>query len=698
MEISNRIMMPGMSAGMMLDNDAHVLPEMIAYFVERAKARPGLMAVGASQVVPPPTPQRAPVALYHDKYIASLAKLVEGVHQYDVPFGIQLWDGGTQAGGGVQLSPSGISPNAAAVYDARARPELKTLSLGEIEDVVRYFAEGALRCKAAGFDFVEIHAGHGYLISAFLAPFFNRRNDCYGGSLENRARFLIEILRAVKAAVGDTGVGVKINGDDYMQQGGWGLEEACKLGPMLEREGADYLSITAGVMGGTRLTVPPLYEPQGCFTDLGIAVKKEVKIPVATIGRIKDPIMANELIASGKVDIVCMGRAMIADSEIVEKMRRGDLDDIRKCLADCRGCIDQEMRSIKRGAPGQVSCVVNPRMQRESVLIDIEGSANASPRKVLVIGGGLAGLEAARRTAFSGHHVTLCESRGWLGGQIRYAAMVPCRNEIADMLPWYERQLRKYHVDVRLDTTVDAALIAALAPDEARWRGAVVRRRVVVKPARCGLVAVARVESRFAGGDGARVERKAVDHPADEGSMTVALELACERDPVAERAGRRAADFIRAAIARDAAAAVQAACFARAEGDAARAPRRVENDAVPQEPNGHVTVRKRLGGRRAARFEWHDELPVLRPGLASLRRLIRRQARRGEERRVVAVGARDGDRGPCERRFKRAARVRDVAAKWRCDHDGSRTRRAALGSAAKGRGQSRKRDAEGGEG
>jgi NADPH-dependent 2,4-dienoyl-CoA reductase/sulfur reductase-like enzyme len=150
---------------------------------------------------------------------------------------------------------------------------------------------------------------------------------------------------------------------------------------------------------------------------------------------------------------------------VVDKARRGDLEDIRLCLADCRGCIDQEMRSIKRGTPGQVSCVVNPRMQRESVCIDIEGASKSNPKKVLVIGAGLAGLEAARQTAFSGHRVILCESSDRMGGQIRLAAMIPCRHEIADMLPWYERQLVKYGVEGRLNTLVDAPMLAAIAPD-----------------------------------------------------------------------------------------------------------------------------------------------------------------------------------------------------------------------------------------
>jgi 2,4-dienoyl-CoA reductase-like NADH-dependent reductase (Old Yellow Enzyme family) len=466
MDVANRIMMPGMSAGMMLNGDAEATPEMIAYYVERARTRPGLMAIGASSVVPSPVPRKMPLAIDDDRHIPSLGKLVDAVHEYDTKFGIQLYNGGTQAGDREQLSPSGVPSMAAAVLDAREKPVLKALSVEEIAEVVGHFAAAARRCKAAGFDFVEIHGGHGYLISAFLTPYFNRRTDRYGGSRENRWRFLVEILRAVRSAVGDDmGVGVKINGDDFMVKDGWTLTDSCALAPVLEAEGADYLSITAGVMGGTRLTVPPLYEKQGCFTDLAAAVKTVVTIPVATIGRIKNPVMANDLVAQGRADIVCMGRAMIADSEIVAKARRGDLEDIRLCLADCRGCIDEEMRSIKRGSPGHVSCVVNPRMQRESVCIDIEGSSKEHPKKVLVIGGGLAGLEAARRTAFSHHRVTLCESRSWIGGQIRFAAMIPGRQEIADMLPWYERQLARYHVDVRLDTTVDAAMLDALVPD-----------------------------------------------------------------------------------------------------------------------------------------------------------------------------------------------------------------------------------------
>lgn len=467
LKAANRIMMPGMSAGMMLDHEGRPTPEMIAYYVERARTRPGMIAIGSGAVVPPVGHRRHPLSLHDDSHIDSLRTIVDAVHAHDTLFGVQLWDGGIQTGGKVLLSPSGIGMKAGAVVESAAdAPVVKVLTLDEIEAVIGHFAAGAERCEKAGFDFVEIHAGHGYLISAFLAPHFNHRTDRYGGTFENRVRFLVEILRQVRKRVGDRlAVGVKFNGDDFLPPDGWKLEEACRLAPILEREGADYLSITAGVMGAQRLTVPPLYEKQGCFSDMAAEIRRLVSIPVATVGRVKEPEMADALVRDGAADIVCMGRAMIADSQIVEKARAGALHEIRRCLADCRGCIDQEMRGIKRGDLSSTSCVVNPRMQRESVCIDIEGDKSHDPRSVLVVGAGLAGLEAARRCAFSGHRVVLCESRPWIGGQIRLAAMIPGRREIADMLPWYEGQLAKYGVDVRLGTTVDSALLESLAPD-----------------------------------------------------------------------------------------------------------------------------------------------------------------------------------------------------------------------------------------
>src|SRR5260221_4115206 len=464
MQVVNRIMMSAMSAGMMLDKDGQITPEMIAYFIERVRNNPGMAAVGACAVVPTPEQWKYPVPIYTYHVIPSLKRLVDADHQYHTKFGIQLWDaGGTEGGKRTPISPSGLSSNARAKGGAATGPQLnRALELDEIGQVVGYFAAAAARGEQAGLDFVEIHAGHGYLISNFLTPLFNRRTDRYGGSFDNRIRFLIEIVRAVKAVLGNrVALGVKFNGDDFLPSEGWTLADSCRLAPILQAAGADYLNVTAGVVGTPRLTIAPMHEPQGCFTYLAEAVKPLVSIPVGTTGRSKNPVMAHDLVAQGKVDFVGMGRPMIADPDIVGKARRGELDEIRKCLADCRGCMDEHMRSARRGAV-TTSCVVNPRMTRESVCIDIEGASKDNPKKVLVVGAGLAGLEAARRTAFSGHRVTLCESRSWIGGQIRLAAMIPGRQGSAGMVALDEPADGKNCVGNKLKTNGKEKMLTSI--------------------------------------------------------------------------------------------------------------------------------------------------------------------------------------------------------------------------------------------
>ncbi len=256
-------------------------------------------------------------------------------------------------------------------------------------------------------------------------------------------------------------MGVRLSGDDFIGEDGWRLPELCRLAPILEKEGIDYINVTQGGFsyGTIQINIAPMYEPQGAFVKFAAEVKKHVSIPVGTVGRIKDPVMADRILKDGKADFVCMGRAQIADAELVEKARRGDIADIRPCLAECLGCIEGIFRHAT------ASCAVNPRVGREHAIKEIPGEKSAAPKRVVVAGGGVAGLEAARRAAFSGHKVTLCESRGFLGGQLRLAAMIPMRQEIADILPWYERQLNKLGVDIRLNTAVDGELLDELKPD-----------------------------------------------------------------------------------------------------------------------------------------------------------------------------------------------------------------------------------------
>ena len=468
--VPNRMMMAGMSAGVRIDPDGGVDPQTAAYIMERARGGPGLIAMGAARVVPVSVRNSHSIELFNDDFIPSMSKLADSVRQHDSLLGIQLWNGGGTEGTSPDtlLSPSGLSSNVrTAMGDATARQrgeQNRAMTIEEIEDVIGYFAAAARRCAEAGLGFVEIHAGHGYLLSNFLTPLFNRREDEYGGSFENRTRMLLRVISEVRKAVGDSlAVGVKYNGSDFLGDQGWTIEDSCQLAPLAEAAGADYITITAGLVGTPQLTIPPMYEPQGCYTDLAAAVRPHASVPIGTIGRIKSPLMARDLVAEGKADFVCFGRSTIADPDFFGKIRGGALQEIRPCLADCRGCIDEHL--LRHPGGGDACCVVNPRMGRELDCIDVKDVSIGQPKTVVVVGGGLAGMEAARMTAFSGHRVTLFERRSRLGGQMLLAREMPGRREIGDILPWYERQLDSLGVEVRLSTEVDAAMITDLKPD-----------------------------------------------------------------------------------------------------------------------------------------------------------------------------------------------------------------------------------------
>jgi 2,4-dienoyl-CoA reductase-like NADH-dependent reductase (Old Yellow Enzyme family)/NADPH-dependent 2,4-dienoyl-CoA reductase/sulfur reductase-like enzyme len=459
MEVQNRIVMSGMDPGFGIDDDGCVTDQLIEYLVERARSRPGMIITGAKPVHPlgtadPNTIKMVP--LWEERVLPSLERMVKAVHQYDVKFGAQLNHAGL-----AHLPQESVCPSAIPELTGMGLP-IREATKDDLREYVQAFAVAAERCVKVGFDFVEIHGGHGYLINTFLTPFYNRRTDEYGGSFENRIRFLLEIIGAIRRSVGSkVPIGVRVNGDDFIGQGSWNLTELSRLAPILEKETVDYVSITAGAstMGTLHYTVMPMYQDQGVFSHFSEEIKKHVSIPVSIVGRIKDPVMADRLIAEKKADLVVMARAQIADPEMVEKARNGDMADIRLCLGDCLGCIEGILRH------GEATCTVNPRLGREYLIREGEGEKKAAARRVLVAGAGPAGLEAARRAAFAGHKVTLCESRGWMGGQVKLAATMPKRSEIGDIIPWYERQLNRLGVEIRLNVNVDAELLDQIRPD-----------------------------------------------------------------------------------------------------------------------------------------------------------------------------------------------------------------------------------------
>ena len=459
MEVKNRIVMSAMDPGFGIDDNGCVTEQLTEFLVERARSRPGMIITGATPVHPtgtadPKTIKMVPI--WEGRVLPSLERMVRAVHEYDVKFGAQLNHAGL-----AHLPQESVCASVIPELAQFGLP-LREASRDELKEYATAFATAAEQCLTVGFDFIEIHGGHGYLINTFLTPYYNRRTDDYGGSFENRIRFLLEVIQAIRGRIGHrVPLGVRLNGDDFIPQGAWSLPELCQLAPILEKKGINYINISAGAasMGTLHYTIMPMYQEQGIFAQFSQEVKKYVSIPVIVTGRIKSPVVAERIIREGKADLVVMARAQIADPEMVEKARKGDIADIRPCLAECLGCIEGILRY------GEASCAVNARVGREYLLKEIEGERKAASKKVLVAGAGCAGLEAARRAAFAGHKVILCESRGRIGGQISLAAQMPQRQEIGDILPWYERQLNKMGVEIRLNTPVNERLLDQIGPD-----------------------------------------------------------------------------------------------------------------------------------------------------------------------------------------------------------------------------------------
>ena len=453
MTARNRLLMPAMSINFGVDDNGYVQDQLTEYFVARARGGAGMMLVGGGGTHPTGLELPRLPALWDDGCIPALKRMTDRVRPFGALFGMQLMHGGRQSYHDKKVAPSPIP--APAVVKGTPRE----LTIPDIEELVSSFGDAARRCREGGFDFVEIHAGHGYLINQFYSLNSNKRTDRYGcGSFENRIRFLIELFRDIKAKTGDDyPVGVRFNGMDYIKDG-WTLDDALKLAPILEQEGAAYLHVSAGVYGSTELTIPSMYVKHGCFVHLAEAVKKNARIPVITVGRIKSPEMADRIIKEGRADVVSMGRSLIADPELPNKAMVGELTRIRPCLGCCLGCI----HAVLQLEPG--SCVVNPDVGREYQLQ--EDDRTGTPKKILVAGAGPAGLGAARMLALRGHKVVVCDERGEMGGLVRLAGKVPGRGEVMDIIHFLKNEIDRLKVEVRLNVPLDPALLDDVAPDE----------------------------------------------------------------------------------------------------------------------------------------------------------------------------------------------------------------------------------------
>jgi mycofactocin system FadH/OYE family oxidoreductase 2 len=429
-----------------------------------AKARGGcaLTIFGGSSSVHPSSPAAAwkQIANHDDSIVPAYAAIAAAVHQHGCLVFTQLTHLGRRAqsdpdAGNVLLAPSQIPE--------RVHREVPhELEAEQIAELVHAFGEAARRCRDGGLDGIEISMAHNHLIDQFWSPAFNERLDEYGGSLDNRMRFGLEVLTEIRRRVGrDFVVGARISGDE-LTPGGLTAQDMATIGGRLAGSGlVDFLSIIGGGAHTYSLqaaAVPNMSFTAGVYVPLAARIKEAAPgVAILHASRIVDPVHADRLVAAGQVDVVGMTRALIADPDLPRKAREGRLDDIRTCVGANEGCIDR----IYQGKP--VTCVQNPATGREAELGD--ATPATTPKKVVVVGGGVAGLEAARMAALRGCRVVLLEKAAELGGQVLLAARAPARAEYAGIVRFLIAQVRKLGVEVRLGVEATAALVLVERPE-----------------------------------------------------------------------------------------------------------------------------------------------------------------------------------------------------------------------------------------
>ena len=419
-EIRNRIVMPPMTTRT-ADPDGFVTDDTINYYMARVKGGVGLITCEMASPERAGRHRRHELGIFGDRYLPGLRRLTDAIHAGGAKASIQLGHAGGHTRrditGEMPIAPSAIPHPVYEITDETIVPE--AMSKERIAQTTAAFAAAAARARAAGFDCVEIHAAHGYLISQFHTPFENRRGDDYGGSLENRARFGLEVLRAVKQAAGAMPVIYRLSVEDYFP-GGMPYREGREVARWAAEAGADALHIAAGhyrSLPSAAMQLPPMALPDAIWIEYAAGIKRDVRIPVIAVGRLGDPADAEAAVAGGKADFIALGRTSVAEPDWVEKLRRGE--PARRCLA-CNTCIN-EMRGGAR-----IGCVVNGAAGKETHFL---GAAPVQGARIAVIGAGPAGLSYAALVA-DGNRVTVFEREAHAGGAFRYVGLAPLFQEV----------------------------------------------------------------------------------------------------------------------------------------------------------------------------------------------------------------------------------------------------------------------------
>lgn len=440
--VKNRLFMPPLSTN--LADKGYVTDALVEHYSNRAKGGVGLIVTEVTTVEPVYTYLPGDMSIYDDSFIPGWKKLVDAVHQYDAKILSQLFHPAYMAFP-IPGTPQLIAPSNVGPYYAKSAPRAVTVE--ELHVIVQQFGEAARRVQIAGGDGVEIQCAHAHgLLGGFLTPLYNKRTDEYGGDINGRLRLTLEVIAKIRELCGDDFIiDVRISGDEY-SEGGLTLNDMIYVSKQLEKAGVDFIHVSGGNTIKRGSSMPAPGTSPAPHAHASEEIRKHVNIPVSTVARINEPWVAEELIANGKTDICMIGRPNLCDSEFANKAAAGKTDDIRPCIG-CGRCLTGIMMGKVIG------CTVNPSVESDEI------KEAEEKKKVLVIGGGPAGMEAAYVAKKRGHEVVLCEKSGELGGLLRLAAVPIAKQELCKVIKFMARRLEHEGVEVRMNCEVTPEML-----------------------------------------------------------------------------------------------------------------------------------------------------------------------------------------------------------------------------------------------
>ena len=448
LELKNRIVMSAMHLG--YTGDRQVTERLIRFYEERAKGGAALLVIGGTGIDEHGYFNMPSVA--DDKYIVGLRELTGRLHKYDARVACQLFQAGRYAFSAISGVPS---VSASAVKSPLTNEVPREMSIEEVQAMIKTFGQAARRVREAGFDLVEVIGSAGYLVSQFLSPATNLRTDEFGGSLENRMRFGLEVVREIRRQVGEEfPISMRFAGHELIR-GGTDRDEIITFAKKLEEAGADMLNVTGG-WHESPVPQTTMDVPLGAFVYMARRIKEAVTIPVVASNRINDPLIAEQVLVNHQADLISMARGLLADPELPRKAQEGRFDEIRKCIGCNQGCMDHVFEGRI------VECLVNAQGGHEC---EIEEKPAENKKRILIIGGGPAGMETARVAAWRGHDVTLWEKSDRLGGQLPLAAAAPGRSDFNYLDEYLQNSLIINKVRVELNKEAGVNNIKEFAPD-----------------------------------------------------------------------------------------------------------------------------------------------------------------------------------------------------------------------------------------